>query len=295
MTIALVSQSYVEAPIQQNADERVSQALGLLSVGTNTTSRVTQVYGLLAYGPPATKSTLDSQIFGLMATSGGITNVSSAVSQAFVLAAVFEGQPVVTRSEAWSFILDGHRFYVLPLGPEGDWAYDTTTQEWCQFQTQGFDGINFTHGVMWGIRVVGGDSLYNEVLELDPNQPFDNAWREVERVVTGGIPTRGRSVVGVANFTLTAAVNYDSAEDIPITLAFSDDNGQTWSQEFDISLTDQSTQILTWNALGSFSQPGRVFRITDFAGPVRFDGADCVLTIGSGADSGQDQEGKPAP
>ncbi len=78
---------------------------------------------------------------------------------------------------------------------------------------------------------------------------------------------------------------------MPISLAFSDDNGVTWSPEFDIPLTDASSQLLIWNALGSFAAPGRVFRITDFAGPVRLDGADVVLTQGSGSDSGQDQEG----
>jgi hypothetical protein len=148
---------------------------------------------------------------------------------------------------------------------------------------------------MWGLRVIGGDALYTYLFELDPDQPLDGGWSEIQRMVTGGIATRGRSVVGVANFTVTASVGDDNATDQPISLAFSDDNGVTWSQEFDIPLTDQSTQLLIWNALGSFSQPGRIFRITDTAGPVKLDGADCVLTIGSGADSGQDQEGQQHP
>jgi hypothetical protein len=209
--------------------------------------------------------------------------------------AYFEGQPSVSRQTAWTFVLDGHRFYVLPLGEEGDWAYDTTTHEWCQLQTLGFDGLNFVHGVMWGIRIMGGDSLYPYLLELDPTQPLDEGWREVQHMVTGGIATRGRSVVGVANFTLTASVGDDAAIDQPISLAFSDDNGVTYSQEFDLPLTDMGSQLLIWNALGSFAAPGRVFRVTDQAGPIRLDGADVVLTIGNGADSGQDQEGQQHP
>jgi hypothetical protein len=189
--------------------------------------------------------------------------------------------------------MDGHRFYVLPLGPEGDWAYDTITQEWCQLQTQGFDGLNFTHGAMWDLRVMGGDSLYPYLYELDPTQPLDEGWREVEHIVTGGIATRSRAAIGVANFTLTASVGDDTSVDMPISLAYSDDNGVTYSQEFDIPLTDVSSQLLIWNALGAFAAPGRIFRITDYAGPVRFDGADCVLTIGTGADSGIDQDGHP--
>lgn len=198
-----------------------------------------------------------------------------------------ENPPEVNRQNAWTFVLDGHRFYVMPMGEEGDWAYDTTTGEWCQLQTQGYNGLNFTHGVMWGLRIMGGDILYSTLYELDPTQPLDEEWRSIERIVTGGIATRDRSSIGVANFSLTASVGDDNSVDMPISLAFSDDNGVTWSKEFNIPLTDSSSQLLIWNALGSYSQPGRVFRITDTAGPVRLDGADAVLTIGSGADSGQ--------
>lgn len=217
------------------------------------------------------------------------------VTQTMCLVAYFEGQPAISRQDAWTFVMDGHRFYVLPLGPEGDWAYDTTTHEWCQLRTSGFDGLNFTHGCMWGLRVMGGDSLYTYLWEMDPTQPFDEEWREVQRKVTGGIATRGRSAVGVANFSVTASVGDDQSINMPVSLAFSDDNGVTWSKEFDIPLTDAGSQLLIWNALGSFAAPGRVFRITDTAGPVRLDGADVVLTIGSGADSGQDQEGQKHP
>lgn len=253
-----------------------------------------QVFGLASYAPPQSQSVRDAQIDGLIAYSAGTTNVTAEVTQVVVLSAYYEGQPAVSRQASWTFVMDGHRFYVLPLQQEGDWAYDTTTHEWCQLQTQGFDGLNFTHGTMWGIRVMGGDSLYPYLLELDPNQPLDEGWREVQRMVTGGIATRGRSVVGVANFSLTASVGDDNSVDQPISLSFSDDNGVSWSPDFNIPLTDNSTQLLIWNALGSFSAPGRVFKITDTAGPVRLDGADCVLTIGTGADSSQDQEGQKA-
>lgn len=270
----------------------VSQVFVTAPTASTPIARSLQAVGELAYGPPASQYARDTQSTALIAYSAGTTNVTTEVTQAVCLVAYYEGQPTVSRQNAWTFVMDGHRFYVLPLGPEGDWAYDTTTQEWSQLQTQGFDGLNFAHGTMWGLRVMGGDSLYPYLLELDPTQPFDEGWREVQRMVTGGVATRGRSVVGVANFSLTASVGDDNSVDQPITLEFSDDNGVTWSDQFDIPLTDASTQLLIWNSLGSFSQPGRIFRITDTAGPVRLDGADCVLTIGNGADSGQEQEGQ---
>lgn len=260
---------------------------------TNTALQATQASTLVAYGPPASQDLRETQASSLIAYSAGENNVTTKVTQMATLIAYRDAQPAIARQSAWTFVLDGHRFYVLPLGPEGDWAYDSTTHEWCQLQSLGFDGLNFTHGVMWGIRVIGGDVLFPYLYELDPVQPNDEGWREIERIVTGGIPTRGRHSIGVANFTLTASVGDDASTDQPITLQFSDDNGVTFSEPLDIPLTNQSTQTLIWNSLGSFSAPGRVFMITDTAGPVRFDGADVVLTSGAGADSGQEQEGQP--
>lgn len=272
---------------------RASQTVVLATTKGVSTPRTSQLATLAAYGPIETKFGNESQKILLAAIAQG-NNVTTHISQTVMMAAFGTGVPSTQASAAWTFVLDGHRFYVLPLGPEGDWAYDTTTQEWCQLQTQGFPGMNFTHGVMWGLRVIGGDALYTYLYELDPAQPLDEQWRDVEHMVTGGIATRTRSVIGVANFTVTASVGDDSAIDQPVSLSYSDDNGVTWSEEFDLPLTDVGTQQLIWNALGSFAAPGRVFRITDFSGPIRLDGADVVLTIGTGADSGQAQDGQKA-
>lgn len=269
-------------------------AVNLASAG-DTSPQVSQVLAMAAYAPPSTQYVNNTQTEALIAYSAGATNVTAEVTQAITMIAYATAEPSIPRQSAWTFVLDGHRFYVLPLGPEGDWAYDTTTKEWCKLQTQGFAGLNFTHGCMWGLRIMGGDAINTYLYEMDPNQPFDEGWREIQRIVTGGIATRGRSSVGVANFSLTASVADDQSIDQPITLSFSDDNGVTWSDSIDMPLTDQSTQKLIWNSLGSFSQPGRVFQITDTAGPVRLDGADVVLTIGTGADSGQEQEGQQHP
>lgn len=253
---------------------------------------VSQLVLLEAYGPLATRDVDVTQMAILAAVSAGTNNVSTDVSQMSILAAYGTGEPFTQRQASWTFILDGHRFYVLPLGPEGDWAFDITTDSWCQLQTDGFNGLNFTHGVMWGLRIMGGDMLYPYLYELDPNQALDEDWRPITHIVTGGIPLRGRYNVGVSNFTVTASVATLQSVGENISLSFSDDNGNTWSQNFNIALTGVGSQKLIWNALGSFSAPGRVFKITDTAGPMRIDGADVVLSGPTGeADSGESQEG----
>lgn len=269
---------------------QVSQLSGLIASGSNVpASNITQLIVMEAFGPLASKDVTNSQQLGFIAYSA---NVETQVSQVVVLIAYATNEPNVARQDAWTYILDGHRFYVLPLGPEGTWAYDLSTKEWCQLQSDGFTGLNFSRGVMWGLRVMGGDMLYPNLYEFDPTQPYDEGWRPITHIVTGGVPLRGRYNVGVANFTITASVNDVTSVGEPISLQFSDDNGTTWSPTLDIPLTDISTQKLIWNSLGSFSNPGRVFMITDTAGPMRIDGADIVLTGGDGLqDSGQEQEG----
>ena len=266
--------------------------LGLLAArkSGDGAPKVSQMAMLTAYGPPETKLTRVSQLSLLVDRAASAHRVTTKVSQGALLAAYGTGVPGLLRNAAWTFVMDGHRFYVLPLGPEGDWAYDTTTHEWSQLSTTGYPGLNFTHGVMWGLRVIGGDVQYSYLYELDPTQPNDQAWREILRMVTGGVATRSRASIGVANFTLTASVGDDASISQPISLAYSDDNGVTWSQEFDLMLTDVGTQTLMWPALGSYSAPGRVFRVTDTGGPIRIDGADAVLTIGTGVDASQDQD-----
>ena len=268
----------------------VSQFGALTGLQTQAASKVTSFATMLAYAPPSTKQIDASAVEALIARAGGTTNVSSVVTNLGAYVAYATSVPASSRQDAWTFVMDGHRFYVLPLGPEGDWAFDTTTKEWSQFQTQGFDGLNFRHAVMWDLRIMGGDQLYPVLLEMSANQPFDDGFRPIEHIVTGGIPSRSRNSIGVANFTVTASVGDDATISYPISLAFSDDNGVSYSQEFPLTLTNVGSELLIWNALGSFSAPGRVFRITDYGGPVRLDGADVVLTVGNGADSGIEQQ-----
>lgn len=251
------------------------------------TPEVSHLVVLDAFGPLAT-SGADVSLFTPLVARASV--VATEVYQLPVLIAYGTGEPFDSRQQGWTFTLDGHKFYVLPLGPEGDWAYDVTTQSWCQLQTNGFNGLNFTKGVMWGPRIIGGDALFPYLYELDPNTKNDEGWRDITHVVTGGIPLRGRYNVGVSNFTITASVAHLDSIGEDMTLNFSDDNGNSWSPDFNITLNGTGSQRLIWNSLGSFSAPGRVFKITDTAGPVRIDGADVVLKGSDGADSGESQE-----
>lgn len=256
-----------------------SQEFALVSRGTNDSQpRASQFVALAAYGPPQTQFGRGSQLQLLVARAGEEDQVSVRTSQIALLVAYGTGIPDQSRSDAWTYTLDGHLFYVLPLGPEGDWAYDAVTKQWAKLQTQGFAGLNFTHGVMWGQRIFGGDLLYPALYELSPNQPQDEGFRPVIHVVTGAIATRSPNLVGCANFRLTASAGALSDATTVVSLDFSDDNGNNFIGPFDISMAEGATdQPLLWSALGSFGAPGRIFRITDSGGMLSIYGADTAL------------------
>ena len=266
----------------------LSQSGILIGVAGQPKAIATTFGAQLAYGPPSARSASETTVGALIARSGGTTNVVANISQAAVYMAYKSSTPVTTRQTAWTFFLDGHRFYVLPLGPEGDWAYDTTTKEWCKFKTQGFDGLNFKNGVMWNFRIMGGDSLYPYLLEMDPNKTLDDDFRPIQHIVTGGLATRSRNSVAVANVMLTGGINASTAAS-SVTLAVSDDNGITYSSEYPPAIVDTASQSLMWNSMGAFSHPGRIFRITDVGGIARIDGLDVITTSGNATDDGIDQ------
>lgn len=202
----------------------------------------------------------------------------SHVSQLIEIIAYATASPIQSRQTAWTFILDGHRFYVLPLGKEGDWAYDTTTNQWIQLQTQGFNGLNFTHGVMWDIRIIGGDSIFGTLYEMDPTQDLDEGWRDIQHIVTGAAPSRNINMTTVGNFRITATAGDLQQTDTVLNLRFSDDNGETWSNYYPLTLqVGNYSQVLIWSSLGSYQTPGRIFEVSDSAGLVSLYGADARL------------------
>ena len=185
----------------------------------------------------------------------------------------------VPRQRAWSFVLDGHTFYVLDLGLEGTFVYDITTEQWAQFTTQGFIQWDAGNGVMWGNRIVAGDLLSNQVWEVVASVTNDQGSLDIQHTVTGGLASRSRQYHSVDNVQLAISKGqYDDPTSTAVNLRFSDDGGQTWSPYFTVTLPDgQTLGSLQWSSLGAFSAPGRVFEFSDIGGPIRIDGADAFV------------------
>jgi hypothetical protein len=241
--------------------------------------KAAQLVMLAAYVPPRTKIGRASQTSMLLLRSAGETNVEAFTSQAAVLIAYQTGVPDPARSRAWTFTLDGHTFYVLDLGQEGTFLYDTVTSQWCKFSTDGYGQWNFRNGCQWGNLVVGADLLTDEIWQQVPTQFLDEGWRDITHAVTGGVTTRSRTYISCDALRLAASIGLlDTLNGATMTLRFSDDQEATWSPPYTIDLIqDDFDGELAWRSLGSFMAPGRIFEITDIGGLIRIDGADAFL------------------
>ncbi len=78
------------------------------------------------------------------------------------------------------------------------------------------------------------------------------------------------SYVRQYNLRLVGAAGRRSLDDDvdPLTLAmvYSDDGGDTWSDEDTVELTSDTKQRIEFRSLGAFRQPGRIFRLYDNGG-----------------------------
>jgi len=190
-----------------------------------------------------------------------------------------EASSALSRQRAWTFTHDGHTFYVLDLGSEGNWLYDVTTGQWCEFITSGFANWDMVAGVMWDKRIVAGDRTTNDVWECSAAAAQDNDALAVTHTATGVIPHRSRNKLTVG--ALRASVSpgqLTSGTTATMSLYFSDDGGSTWTGPFSVALTEGEYDAeVAYRALGSFAAPGRIFRITDVGGPKRIDGCDVEI------------------
>lgn len=197
-----------------------------------------------------------------------------------VWAELASGEEVRTR--AWTFVMDGHKFYVLDLGEEGTYCYDLTTGQWCQFRTRGYAGWNMRAGTMWQAanRIVAGDLLSGIVWEMSPGDVTDEDFRTIEHIVTGGVMMRSRVFLAVEAVRIAGSIGaiQDDVDGITTTMRFSDDGGNTWSQPYVVVIGqgDFSGEI-AYRSLGSFMAPGRVIEFSDEGGMFRIDGADIFI------------------
>lgn len=243
-----------------------------------------QVVILAVYtGDPVAPAVQTSQAFMLAVTEtepvlGPLT--LQATTQAPLLVVYGSGETEGFQLRAWAFTLDGHHFYVLDIGTLGTFVYDTTTQQWAKWQTQGFAGWNAVNGTAWDGRIVAGDKAGPQIWLVDPESQLDEGFKPIRHASTAILPKRGRSYITMDALRITASVGYPEGTSPNMTVSISDDNGATYRvlTAVNVTLIDSTTQELAFRSLGAYSAPGRVVQVEDEGGPVRIDDADVDLT-----------------
>ena len=216
------------------------------------------------------------------------------------LTVVMRGRTDDPSVRAWTFTLDGHDFYVLRLGTTETLVYDMTTDTWYNWGSGDtplwsvYNGINWTDGngfaAEYGSNVLVGSDSNGALFFLDPSQAFDNAAAEgregvpFTRRVTGQLAYRGYERVSVYQTHLIGSVGELLDPDYnTITLSYSDDRGDTYLSAGTVTIADGDYDVrAVWRSLGSFSNPGRLFRLEDDGALARVDS----LTVDSDLSNG---------
>ncbi len=186
------------------------------------------------------------------------------------------GTPDTEKQRAWTCDFDGHTFYVLDLGENGAVVYDITTQSWSSWSTQGYEGhFNMKNGFHWrdGKMIVGGGLLNGLVVRLEEDSYVDEDFRPVAYEVQGVLFSSSEDYVEQYNLRLVGSPGRTGLTDtvVPpvLNMIFSDDNGSTWSSPRAVTLSTDASQRIQFRSLGSFRQPGRIFKLYD-SGGVKF-------------------------
>lgn len=259
---------------------RVSQ-LQLVAARDNDKASVcvSELAAVVASASPLTRYTFVSELAAI-AVSLSEKNMT-AVSEIAAVVAYVTGGTEKFNSRGWGFTLDQHQFYVLHLGNQGTVVYDVLSQEWAEWQTEGYVGWNAEHGIEWNDEVYFGDISLPTLWKMSLESDLDEDFRTITRVVTGGIPATGRTAIGTGMFTLSAtpqATLISDGDDVPfIVLSISDNGGKLFRDRNTILVDGNETQDLSWKGLGMIKAPGRIFKITDTGGFIRIDGADQKL------------------
>lgn len=209
----------------------------------------------------------DESGFGMVWRAAGYQPVRTsthAVEQAI------NSYPTITDATSWSYQQDGHAYYVLNF-PSGNatWVYDAATQLWHERAYTGANGLlqrhrAECHTVAFGKHLVT-DYQNGNVYVLDQDTYSDNG-TAIARIRATPYITSELKNLFIYKFQLDVQTGTGQTpgmtQDPQCMLQFSDDGGQSWSNENWVTLGAvgaYKTRAI-WRRLGRSRE--RVFKIT---------------------------------
>lgn len=252
----------------------VSQLAGLATTVASASPSIASLAALVVTAPPFAKAANVAQSNALVVAEG---SPDPKIASLAGLVVVRLGLVENLEARAWTFDFDGHSFYVLQLGPVGTFVYDFTSKTWSRWRTANFLLWNMFNGIRWNGINVAADLEFPFIYEIRPDLQSDEGFRPIIRKVSGALTVIGRDFKGCDIVYLTASVGDPTEFPTTVDLRFSDDQGNSWSDEYSIALEEGNTeQQLSWRSLGQMKSPGRIFEITDTGGLVRISALDVM-------------------
>lgn len=154
---------------------------------------------------------------------------------------------------AFVFSTDAHLFYVLKIPSQGTFAYDASTQQWCEFSTMGQPTWRPTIGINTPELPLCGDQT-GKVFAIDPEVSSDDGQPFVT-LISGVIPLANVPIRN-SSFSMYAGVS----SDCQIRLRYKDSVGD-WSQPYVMSAGEGSS-IVNWWRLGAGRGAWRHYEIS---------------------------------
>ncbi len=230
---------------------------------------------------------IEASQLDVVALTTAATDISVSQFDVMVVARGRVQDPIIRAFVYWQ---DNHWFYVLRLPTGYTLIYDLTTQQWLNYGSGTSRLWRPYHGTNWlgsgslmqtyGSNVVVGDDGNGSLYMLNPNEPTDDdalygaeVQRTFTREITGQIATRDHRYLRCYGVELMGSIGDNETGLTDVTLSISDDSGHTYEDYGTVSIDpdDYSARVEWLGGLGSFTAPGRLFKITDDGAFARID------------------------
>lgn len=196
------------------------------------------------------------------------------------------GYATVSDARGWVYEQEGHVFYVLTFPSAGEtWVFDLTTGLWHERESEGYATWRGITGANVFGAVIAGDVASGGLFVVDPTATTDNN-AQIIRTATGTcIHSEGHPVTFTrlqAEFRTGVGLATGQGSDPQVFLSWSDDGGNTWSDEVwrTLGATGRYGTEVEWRRLGRGRE--RVFRM-QVADPVRV----ALLAVNVEAEAGE--------
>lgn len=170
-----------------------------------------------------------------------------------------------TYAQAWTYALEGHKFYVLEVD-RGTFVFDVATGAWHRRQSSGSDWWCCNGAVVAYGRLLLTDRATGR-LYIPSNDVFDEAGSAIAVEITLPTLEYGRDRVTMHTFevTIETGPGNGSVADPQAMLTYSDDGGHLWSNEMwrSMGAVGDYRRRVIWRKLGQFRTRQMRLRITD--------------------------------